>query len=763
MNKAPLADCENCPLKDAPFALDDGPEDADILIVSRSPAKSDCLEGRPFTGLSGKVLDHLLESNGVSREQVRVTNVVLCQCDKPPKAAIKACAPRLQAALAGRSVTLACGSEAASAVAGARSLAAVRGRRLAGSENGGIVVATYNPAAALREDSYFPSLQADFKRALTPPPEFKPPQVEWTEDTQTAELFYRMVSQYPVVAVDIEATGLAHTSKPLSISFSPTPDISYVVGRPALWGSYKHLNALLSSKHTKWLWHNGQYDVQVLWNAGVSNARVDEDTLLLSYACDERPQIHLALEALLWDEFDWPDYEPECVKKGKRVGFANLLPDEWPLLYKYNGYDTAGSRRLYDVLVERAKQDDVYTPYERLLIPATNSYARIETRGVLLDVEKAKKVRERDIMPKLNLHRSKACEAAGFEINLNSPKQVSEYLYDYCGLDDPGVNFGVERSIDEDSRKALLAERLDGNVRTFIKELDEFKKLDKIRGTYIDGLLNKLGKDGRLHGNFKLFGTETGRRSGSNPNLQNQPRGPLIRQLYIARPDFTLIGVDYSQAELRTAAILSQDDGMLQIYKDGRDFHAETAAKFYGAGFTKQNRDTAKTINFGVFYGQGAEAFSQMYNIRYKEAREYINAFWKMFPRAAAWKREIEQRILTDCELVSAFGRKRRFHLITPQNKGDVLREGVNFMISSPAADLTLISLIQLEAELHNILLEVHDSLLFEVHNTQVNIQSARIKEIMEYAPVVGLGWNEIPFEVDLQIGRDWGHLSNAV
>ena len=760
--KHPLANCSECPLKNAAYVPASGPEDADIVVVSRSPARGDTYTHVPFSGASGKLLDHLLQMNGVNRKDVLVTNVVSCHTDKPSKQAIQCCKPRLDSEVSRcQKITILCGSEAASAVVGKGSVLASRGVRLAiptDPDPSHVAVVTFNPAAALRDDGIFQSLVSDFKRALQAPIPFKPPQVEYTEDPREAEQWYQTFYGQPVIAVDIEATGLHHTSHPLSIALCCNDQSVKVVGRKGLSGSWSSLKKLLERTDSRFLWHNGKYDTQVLRHNGI-DTRIDEDTMLLSYATDERPSVHVRLESLLYDEFDWPEYEPECIKKGKKVAFTNLTEEEWPLLYKYNGYDTVGCFRLYGVLQQRASDDEVLRPYYDLLIPGANAYAKIETRGVQWDVQKAIEVRNKELMPGIHKANAKANRATGLEINLNSPKQVAEYLYDYCGLEDPEINHKTPRSTDEESRKALRSQKLEPATRKFLNEMDIFKKLDKIRSTYIDGVIKQVDSDGRLRCSFKLHGTETGRRSAEKPNLQNQPRGPQIRQLYTAPQGSNIMNVDYSQAELRTAAMLSQDPTMLDIYHSGRDFHDETAANFYGAEFTYEERQRSKNINFGVFYGQGAAAFAQMYSIPYGEAEEYIHNFWRMFPVAASWKRSIEDTILTKQELVSAFGRKRRFHLITNQNKDASLREGVNFVISSVAADFTLSSLIILEYEFQDTLLEVHDSLLFEVTEQNLEIQAERTKQVMESIPCDALGWSMIPFLVDIQIGDNWGFM----
>src|SRR5215831_959141 len=217
IRKHPLAECERCPLVNARCAPTDGPENAEIAVVSRSPGYYDVKAKRPFSGPSGKVLDHLLGLYGVKREDIIVTNVVLCDSDKPPKAAIDACSARLQSETRGCTTIIAAGPEATNALIGNGTVGSYRGYRIERGDQ--TFVATNNPALVLRDDSAFPNLIRDFRLALDPLPEPTLPDVDWTNDVREGRRWLSLIlkEQHKLLAVDIETKGLRGSASLVAI------------------------------------------------------------------------------------------------------------------------------------------------------------------------------------------------------------------------------------------------------------------------------------------------------------------------------------------------------------------------------------------------------------------------------------------------------------------------------------------------------------------------------------------------------------------
>lgn len=345
-SKAPYANCEVCPLRDRPYAPTSGPPDSDVIIVSRSPSYQDGMSGKPFSGPSGKVLDHLLKLNGVSRKDVRITNVVLCspKDNDVPKLAIECCKPRLAHEAATAKLVIAAGSEAVKFFCKNMSIDRARGYVHEGSP---AVVATNNPALVLREADNYPNLLKDFRRAFHPMPAPTFPTVKVVESYADAIATLGHLSTYNFVAADIESRGgLTHKATLISIQFAIEPGLAYVFGeREGLFTNpdflRNSLQPFIESHVRDFCWHNGSFDTKVLRHTYGMKARIDEDTLLMSYALDERPGYH-KLEYLLMEEFGWPKYEDTEINKIKKTGIVT----NYDKFYQYAGWDVAGTYQL---------------------------------------------------------------------------------------------------------------------------------------------------------------------------------------------------------------------------------------------------------------------------------------------------------------------------------------------------------------------------------------------------------------------------------
>jgi DNA polymerase I len=823
--KHPLAECETCPLVGEDYAPTCGPANAKIAVVSRSPAPKDVQKKRPFSGLSGNVLDHLLEQNGVKRDEVLVTNVVLCRTDAPPTEAIKACAPRLREELSKADTIIAAGAEAAKALTKATSLAGNRGfvhRRNAGNREQRVIV-TNNPAIVLRDDSTFLNLVRDFKLAINPLPIPTLPEVRWTNDPTEAREWISYIHRrferarsmaIPLtLSVDIESKGLDAKADIVSIGFSLEGHKGIAIGASVLTDSdfiENHLAPFLGDKSVRCVWHNGKFDIRNLRDKRV-DAKVDDDTLLLSYALDERSdeeQVH-SLNYLLMNELGWPDYEPAEVKNWKatvsrlerQFRYEELEALEVPeALYEYNALDAAGTAQLYPILLGRAASDGVLDrPYRLCLLPYSDALLRLEQRGLHYDVDRAADIWEDEVIPKLNEWKAELQLIVGDgNYNPNSAPQNAALVYDKWNIVVPAIERpGKERSVDEAIYTEIKEGRfllgfaegdrsgdseVHGNLdygevernraearRTAIRWATifaDYKKLDKQRGTYIEGLVKRAEADPehRIYTDFKLHNTATGRSSSSRPNLQNITRAkeglPNIRSLFRASPNSRILQADYSQAELRVIAKLSGDRALGAIYRERRSLHREVATRFYGEGYTYEQYVNTKNMNFGVAYGQGAETFQEKHDIPVDEAREFIKWWWKNFPGVKDWTKSIHAEVLSQGYVQSPFGHRRRFHLITPQNKNAILREAVNFVPQNTAAQLTLWSVSEMVKLGLPVVNTVHDSIILDVPESEVVSAATKMKEIMESAATVALGW-DFPFEAELSIGDNWGELDD--
>jgi uracil-DNA glycosylase family 4 len=812
--KAPYALCHKCPFKDRSFAKSVGPADAKIAVVSRSPGKHEALNGKSFAGPSGKVLEHLLELQGVKKEDVLLTNTVLCESDGQEKGfalAQACCEPRLESEIAECDTVIAAGSEAAYELADASSVGGNRGYvhtrdSIAPSGNGDgdfkkqRVIVTNNPAMVLRDDAAFPELVRDFKLAINPLPEPKLPKVKWTEDIDEAREWIPQIEEsirgMGTVAVDIEG-GFPNMA---CIGFATKSERAVVLGIPVVKEILPEIEPLLEIDNVKYLWQFGKYDTKVLRRFGI-DARVDEDTGLLSYALDERPGDPESgagghsLEWLLKDELGWPRYEPSSVRDFKRDEPRGLWKDWWldwkavPKrnridLYEYNGMDTAGTLALFSVLSERAKSDNVYDrPYKSQLLPLNDALTQVESYGNIWDVDAACDILEDEVWPKLyewrNIMRTISKRS---ELNPNSPTQLVEFMYETCGLehdlDRPKIERKGKVSTDKYVREVIEKDNFKVKAgvdrkgfQAFIKTLDNWKELDTARKNFLEPITVHASKsaDRRVYTTYKIHGTESGRLSSEHPNMQNVLRPkeglPNVRRIFVADPGCSFISADLSQAELRTIAVLSGDTNLQAIYLDtNRSLHKEIATEFYGEDYTYEEYVKAKNINFGVAYWQSAYSFKQLYHMEQSEAQKFIDFWWERFPQVWEWTKEMERTVLEDGVIQSPFGHKRRFYVI-PQDTSariHIVKEGINFLPQNIAANITLFALTKLvrrfDPRVAQIRITVHDSIVANVRESEKDAIAHEMKVTLESAAQEAIGW-DFPYKAEISVGPTWGDL----
>jgi len=784
--KHPLAECEKCPLASMPCAPTSGDPNSKIAFVSRSPGQYDVVVKKPFANPrgAGAVLDHLLARYRVKREDVITTNVVLCRSDDPPRDAIMACKPRLEEEIKHCSLVIAGGTEATTALTRYRAVFTARPFIHNRTSSAGVkqrVIVTNNPALVVRNSDAYPDMVEDFRRAFDPPPPPVFPEVEIINDADVAtRTLGRWLKDAPaIMASDLE--WRTTTNEPVCAGFSARGEKAVVFGLGAISDEgVRNLLRKFYGSGRRFIWHNGKADTKIL-SLGNIPAEVDADTFIMSYCLDERPGYH-SLEYLLSTKFGWPDYEPKTVKEFKRTGeFSGDTDAKRRLtereLYKYNGWDTAGTFQLYELLNPQLDSDrggSVRPLYERLLQTSTR-IRTVELNGFHFDVEEACNINEREAIPQLAALTEHIQDVTKHPLlNPASPSQLQSVLYGEWSLRHNLRDSGKKKlrtSTGKEVREEIFGGRFEckPNRREHIVRWAEFQtqfsKISKLKGTYLEGLAIRTLADGKLYCHFNPCGTVSGRTSSNNPNFQNIAREgyaeiPGIRTLFLPSPDHAIISADFSQAELRTCAKLSGDSNLLSIYRDSaRSLHKERAAAFYGENYSYEEYVRSKNINFGVTYGQSAQAFAQMYHMPEREAQEYINSWWTEFPDLLAWTKEQKQRARKDGLIVSPFGHKRRFHLITDENVGDVEREAVNFLPQNIAAWLTLSALCDLVDMGIHVVATVHDSIVADIPTGSINDVACAMKSVMESQVEKQLGWTDVPFLVDISVGPNWGSL----
>ncbi|GAA8676576.1 DNA polymerase I [Helicobacter pylori] len=391
---------------------------------------------------------------------------------------------------------------------------------------------------------------------------------------------------------------------------------------------------------------------------------------------------------------------------------------------------------------------EVETPFVKVLMG-------MEFQGFKIDAPYFKRL-EQEFKNELHVLERQILDLIGVDFNLNSPKQLGEILYEKLGLPK-----NKSHSTDEKSLLKIL------DKHPSIALILEYRELNKLFNTYTTPLLCLKDKDDKIHTTFIQTGTATGRLSSHSPNLQNIPvrssKGLLIRKGFIASSkEYCLLGVDYSQIELRLLAHFSQDKDLMDAFLKGRDIHLETSKALFGGDLAKEKRSIAKSINFGLVYGMGSKKLSETLNIPLNEAKSYIEAYFKRFPSIKDYLNRMKEEILKTSKAFTLLGRYRVFDFTGANDyvKGNYLREGVNAIFQGSASDLLKLGMLKVSERFKNnpsvrLLLQVHDELIFEIEEKNAPELQQEIQRILndEVYPL------RVPLETSAFVAKRWNEL----
>ncbi|MGC9602404.1 MAG: DNA polymerase [Minisyncoccia bacterium] len=408
--------------------------------------------------------------------------------------------------------------------------------------------------------------------------------------------------------------------------------------------------------------------------------------------------------------------------------------------------------------------------YEHIEVPLAPVLRKMERRGVLIDKSFFAHL-SKEYAKELGAIAKRVYKAAGGEFNINSPKQLGEVLFDRLGLtpEKQKKTAGGARSTRESELVKMKA------LHPIVDDILAYRELQKLLSTYIDVIPALLDNNGRLHTSFVQTGTATGRLSSKDPNLQNIPikteLGRAIRRAFIADKNFMLVSFDYSQIELRVAALLSHDEALADIFKNGRDVHAEVAARVFHVRDNEVNyeqRRRAKVINFGILYGMGVTALQAALGTSRAEAQEFYHQYFAAFPRLAAYLDEIKADASREGYVETFFGRRRYFDGIRspiPFVRAAAERMAINAPMQGTVADVVKLAMIKIdelferEAKGHAFqLLQVHDELVFEIEESVVDELAPQIKALME-GVIPEKETRGIPFITEGKVGKNWGEM----
>ncbi len=479
------------------------------------------------------------------------------------------------------------------------------------------------------------------------------------------------------------------------------------------------------------------------YQISLENIRIQDTQILAFLKNPEKVGFDEVLKEYLKEE--WIPHEKiKDFKTKSKAGKLEQLDRELNALKRLCEYFEKGG--LEEGLLALARE--VETPFMKVLMG-------MEFQGFKIDAPYFKRL-EQEFKNELHVLERQILDLIGADFNLNSPKQLSEILYEKLELPK-----NKSHSTDEKSLLKIL------DKHPSIALILEYRELNKLFNTYTTPLLRLKDKDDKIHTTFIQTGTATGRLSSHSPNLQNipvrSPKGLLIRKGFIASSkEYCLLGVDYSQIELRLLAHFSQDKDLMDAFLKGRDIHLETSKALFGEDLAKEKRSIAKSINFGLVYGMGSKKLSETLNIPLNEAKSYIEAYFKRFPSIKDYLNRMKEEILKTSKAFTLLGRYRVFDFTGANDyiKGNYLREGVNAIFQGSASDLLKLGMLKVSERFKNnpsvrLLLQVHDELIFEIEEKNALELQQEIQRILndEVYPL------RVPLETSAFVANRWNEL----
>lgn len=559
------------------------------------------------------------------------------------------------------------------------------------------------------------------------------------------------------------------------------------------WGLrvWRSLELVLSEPDITYIWHNGKFDCGRLKYLCNLDASVDEDTMLQHFACiNEKQGTHglkdlgqLYLQAPAWDD------ELDSIKrdwcKQRKVPLKEFMYDYIPTktLIPYMQRDCIATYRLHALFNKLARPGSEFI-YKQLC-RASIAYGAIELAGQQIDVDYLEELEAE--LDKLVVQSQKRLDrvsgkywnpllyaaATGARVkpdtvfNPKSPKQLKWMLGEVMGHPVPATDATTMQTLMDEIDS--MGEEADPDAKEFMESILAVRKYSKYLETYVLGIRDVLCRDNRVRCTFNLHGTETGRLSSSNPNMQNIPRNKMIKNLIVSSPGTRFLQLDYSQAELRVLAMLSGDPALINIYVSGRDLHDAVCDMMFGEGSHKDKelRNLAKTINFGIAYGRGAGSIATKFKKSMREAQDIIDKWFAPMPKVKEFINSRRRMATRGEPCVTIFGRERHF-VITDSELNHIQNEYINTPIQGTASDFTMLSLLNIYDYLQEnwagkarIVSTVHDSIIIEVEDKPEYLKEIgkTCIDIMANTPLQFVPDCPVPFVADAEIGYKWGEM----
>lgn len=506
--------------------------------------------------------------------------------------------------------------------------------------------------------------------------------------------------------------------------------------------------------------HNFKYDLKVLTQYGISIRGNCFDTMIAHYLLNPDGRHGMDYLSEIYLSYTPIPIESLIGKKGKNQKTLRSVSLEQQTNYAAEDADI--TFQLYEKFAPQLKKENLESLFYDVEMPLMKVLAKMELAGVALDTDWLSK-ESLDLENDLQVLEKKIFALSREEFNINSPKQLGDILFAKLHLD-PKAR---KTKTGQYSTSEEVLQKLAGK-HTIIGHILEYRTYQKLKSTYVDALPQEIQpKDGRVHTHFSQTTAATGRLASLNPNLQNIPirtlRGQQIRGAFVADKGKKIISADYSQIELRLIAEVSGEDNMIKAFQNGEDIHASTASKLFKVPITdvtKSQRSQAKAVNFGIIYGQSSFTLSEQTGLSRSEAKQMIDSYYQTYPMLKEFMNEQVLKARQNGFVETILGRRRHLKDINSNNavvRGHAERNAVNAPIQGSAADIIKIAMINIDKALHEqnlrtqMLLQVHDELLFEAPEDELEVVAPLIRQLMESAVRT-----TVPLLVEVGIGNNW-------
>lgn len=804
----------------------------DIMLIGEAPGEQEDKQKEPFVGAAGKRLDIILKEARLDRKNLRIDNIVKCRPPNnrdPEPEEIKACFPYLEEEIrkVKPKIIVPLGGIALQVIQGLEGSTSWAGTKHWSEKYNCWIMPTFHPAYICRRLGLQGVMIDHLKNVvewLKNPVEPKPPKYVIIDTIEKAKTLFDKLNSVDAFSFDTETSGLDFwKDKILCCSFSWKERTGVVL--PILQQYCKEfwkpeekewiidqLKKVLESNIGK-IGQNLSFDIQFLKSNRIKLNNFVFDTMLAHHLLDENVgrEGH-GLDTMVLRYFpDMGKYDEELSKylPNKNTSYA-VIPNE--VLWKYSAADADAEFRCYQKFKPELEKQGLMRLFNKITIPFQKVLLETEYYGVKLDIERleelkveykerlkkieeafrgtdavkkvekalynrsAKKIEERfDSLKSKRLPKEEYIQkyTKPTSFNLRSSIHLQILLFEVLGFESVKETKKGGISVDKEVLDAFADKSPE------LVKLKEHRDLSKLLSTYVIGMLERVDENGRIHTDYHIDGTVTGRLSSSNPNLQNIPRDSVIKECFITEPGYELCEIDFAQAEFKCWGHYSNDKKMIEAINSGVDVHKQMASVCFNKKIeevTKEERQQAKNSVFGIMYGRGAKSLAEEHGMSEEDAERIRTIFFDRYPRAKDWIVNIKKVAQEYGEVVNAFGRIRRLPAAQipwnknmdkhdEKDKSEAMRQATNSPIQSMAADITAITAIRVDKRLQQLnskirlVLTVHDSLIYEVPKEEKDILIKIIKEEVARGYNTIEGPIRVPMKIDISVGERWGKL----